>query len=522
MCGISSEDPYELKAITSDRIKEAAQTDPECIELTRLIHDGFPNDQSSMDAKLQPYWKLRHELYNIDGVTIFNGRVVVPASLRKEVLECLHSAHQGVVGMKARALTSVYWPGLSNAIANRRQQCKTCNTIAPSQPREPLTPSPAPAFPFEKTVADYFSLKGRTFLVYADRYTGWVTVARCNTNELNADHLKRELRTLFGMFGAPEELATDGGQPFASYCIQQFLDDWGVKWRQSSAYYPQSNGRAELAVKTAKRILYDNTKPNGDLNTDKVARALLQYRNTPIQDLNISPAQLLYGRTLRDHLPSMSEALRIRPEWSRLAEDRERALAKRHIMNMERYDEHTKTLPPLHKGDTVFLQNQSGPHPKRWDKTGLITEVRDHQQYVIRLHGTGRCTLRNRRFLRRCDPFCSDKPSIRWSPKCSPSHDVSEGGGALQQTPSAPSVDTSPIPNDPPECTLPEQSPDKSTPSSTSSTEPCSTSSCGDDTKKTAVFTSPPRRSKRIRKPRMELSLRFDGKHYDYCPPSHS
>ena len=195
------------------------------------------------------------------------------------------------------------------------------------------------------------------------------------------------------MYGAPTELATDGGQPFPSHDIQQFLCNWGVKWRQSSAYYPQSNGRAELAVKTAKRILQNNTASNGDLNTDNVARALLQYRNTPIQQLNVSPAQLLYGRTLRDHLPSMSDALRIRPEWHHLAEDRERALAKRHLTNIERYNEHTKALPELYIGDTVTVQNQTGPHPNRWDKTGTIVEVRDHGQYIVRLHGSGRCTL---------------------------------------------------------------------------------------------------------------------------------
>ena len=48
------------------------------------------------------------------------------------------------------------------------------------------------------------------------------------------------------------ELAIDGGLQFASHTTQQFLGNLGVKWRVSSAYYPQSNGQAELAVKTAK------------------------------------------------------------------------------------------------------------------------------------------------------------------------------------------------------------------------------------------------------------------------------
>ena len=48
---------------------------------------------------------------------MYDGRII-PPSLRKEVLECLHSAHQGTVGMKARARSSVYWPGMSNAITS--------------------------------------------------------------------------------------------------------------------------------------------------------------------------------------------------------------------------------------------------------------------------------------------------------------------------------------------------------------------------------------------------------------------
>ena len=36
-------------------------------------------------------------------------------------------------------------------------------------------------------------------------------------------------------------------------------------------------------------------------------------------------------------------------------------------------------------------------------------EVREHGRYIIRMDGSGRCTLRNRRFLRRCQPFSVDQ-----------------------------------------------------------------------------------------------------------------
>ena len=102
--------------------------------------------------------------------------------------------------------------------------------------------------------------------------------------------MKKHLRLLFSTYGVPRELAADGGPPFPSYDIQLFLKSWGVHYRQSSAYYAQSNGRAELAVKVAKRILLDNISPAGSIDNDKVARALLQHRNTPLKDIGLSSA----------------------------------------------------------------------------------------------------------------------------------------------------------------------------------------------------------------------------------------
>ena len=51
--------------------------------------------------------------------------------------------------------------------------------------------------------------------------------------------------------------------------------------------------------------------------------------------------------------------------------------------------------------DKVFVQNQTGPHPTKWDRSGVIVECRDHNQYLVKLVVTGRVALRNRQFLRR-------------------------------------------------------------------------------------------------------------------------
>ena len=76
----------------------------------------------------------------------------------------------------------------------------------------------------------------------------------------------------------------------------------------------------------------------------------------------------------------------------------------------ETWSEHTKQLPPLRVGDFVRIQNQIWHHPKKWDKTGTVIEVRQFNQYVVRVDGSGRVTLRNRKFFYKYAPVVPRQP----------------------------------------------------------------------------------------------------------------
>ena len=94
--------------------------------------------------------------------------------------------------------------------------------------------------------------------------------------------LREFLREQFAMFGVPDELASDDGPQFRAKEFEDFLRRWGVNHRTSSSYNPHSNLREETGVKTAKRMLLDNTRADGSPDWDKILQAMLQYRNTPI------------------------------------------------------------------------------------------------------------------------------------------------------------------------------------------------------------------------------------------------
>ena len=76
--------------------------------------------------------------------------------------------------------------------------------------------------------------------------------------------------------------------------------------------------------------------------------------------------------------------------WRESLQLREEVLRLRHMRHQEKRSEHTKTLPQLQVGDRVWIQNQTGPHPNKWDRTGIVIKVRQFHQYLIRIDGSGR------------------------------------------------------------------------------------------------------------------------------------
>ena len=388
-------DTPQFAAVTWERIREAGRKDKESTDLAAIISSGFPHNKKDLPDHLRSFWAMREQLYAVDGVPVqHDGRVLIPHSLRAEVLECLHSAHQGVTGMAAHAKKRFFWSGMDAAIRLTRAQCGHCNGIAPSQSQEPFVEPTTPEFPFQETATDLFHLQGHKFIVYVDRFTAWVEIRKCKHTD--AVTVCKYLRLWYTTFGIPQEQASDGGPPYDSNAYKNFLVKWGVKHRLSSAHFPQSNGRAELGVKSAKRLLAANIDSSGSLDTDAVSKALMTYRNTPLQDSDMSPAELLFGRTLRDHLPLLVQKMPVLAKWEEIRKAREVVMAAKAAVRVHKSQNNHNSLPPLTPGQHVLIQNGEGRAPLRWDRSGMIVEVLPHRQYRVKVDGSGRPWLRNR------------------------------------------------------------------------------------------------------------------------------
>ena len=114
-----------LRSVTWDRVREATSSDVNMHTLEEMATDCIPDSKIEIPETNRDYHQYRQNITSTDGVILYNDRVVVPPSVRGEVLSTLHAAHQGISMVIARAESSVFWPGISAASVPLE---KTANT----------------------------------------------------------------------------------------------------------------------------------------------------------------------------------------------------------------------------------------------------------------------------------------------------------------------------------------------------------------------------------------------------------
>ena len=56
------------------------------------------------------------ELTIQDGLILKGDRIIVPSTMRKEILSLIHHGHQGIETIKNRARSAVYWPNINKQL----------------------------------------------------------------------------------------------------------------------------------------------------------------------------------------------------------------------------------------------------------------------------------------------------------------------------------------------------------------------------------------------------------------------
>ena len=169
------------------------------------------------------------------------NRIVIPASLRLEMLDRIHTGHQGISKCREQARQSVWWPGLSRQLEELVKNCSTCRKFT-TQRSETLIPTALPELPWQRVRTDLFELKGHTYLLIVDYYSRYIEVARMNRT--TAEDVILLTKGIFARHGIPEVVVSDNGPQYSSEAYAEFARHYQFEHVTSSPRYPQSNGEA--------------------------------------------------------------------------------------------------------------------------------------------------------------------------------------------------------------------------------------------------------------------------------------
>ena len=327
------------------------QKDEVLQNVIKFIQMGWPESKSEVPDMIKPYFYFREELSVVNGIVFKNSCIVVPESLKKEMLSKIHYSHLGMEKCKHRARELLFWPGMSKDIENLVKNCATCLSFQNANIKEPLMPKEIPNRPWETIGVDLFYFHGKEYLLVIDYFSKIVEVELLT--DTSSGKVINALKAMFSRYGIPEIVYSDNGPQFSCRKFKNFAKEWYFLHKTSSPLYAQSNGMVERHIQTIKKILNKALHDNKDVHL-----TLLEYKNMPISDELPSPAEIMFGRKLKGILPHIynnvpENYLKVRQQ-----------LQDKQNYEKAYYDRGAKHLEPLHNQDKVFIHGEKKPYEK--------------------------------------------------------------------------------------------------------------------------------------------------------------
>lgn len=140
-------------------------------------------------------------------------------------------------------------------------------------------------------------------LVLIDYYSRYqeIKFLKTTTSSVIINHLS----DMFSRLGFPKSLRADNGRQFVSNEFKQFCRKHNIKLIQTPPYWPQANGEVENANRSILKRL-QIAHANDKNYQAEIQKFLLMYNVTPHGTTGKSPSELLFGRNIRDKIPSSS------------------------------------------------------------------------------------------------------------------------------------------------------------------------------------------------------------------------
>ena len=292
------------KTLKFHEIREAIQND----QILAKVCDAVNNNRWRFyknDIHMKPYDVLRKELIFHDNVILRKQKLVIPHCLRRSVLRLAREGHIDVVKCKVKLRCKVWWPHIDSETSSFISECHLWQTTLGHHQPVLMMPIPIPESPWLSVAADLccpFPTE-ETLLILVDYYSlfPFAEILKSTTYAT----IISKLFKIFSVHGLPEALTSDNGGQFKSNEIEYFLKINGITHTRTTPLWPQANGQVERINRVIKKAIQSaiNEGRNWQHELDIF---LLSYRNTPHCTTGEPPSFLLFSRTVRDKLPTVS------------------------------------------------------------------------------------------------------------------------------------------------------------------------------------------------------------------------
>ena len=103
----------------------------------------------------------------------------------------------------------------------------------------------------------------------------------------------------FARYSVPDIVVSDGGPQYTSTSFKCFSDSWQFKHAITSPGNSKANGAAEAATKSVKKLMRKYISAHEDPYL-----GLLNLWNIPVEGINLSPTELMFGHQTKSTLPT--------------------------------------------------------------------------------------------------------------------------------------------------------------------------------------------------------------------------
>lgn len=238
-----------------DRIWSATQEDEQLQSVQKLIKDGWTERVTSITNSAKDYYTMKHSLSLCEGLVTVGCRIVIPQSMRQEILERLHDGHQRLSKCRERAKEAVWWPNISADIKQRVETCHFCQLNKRAQRKEPLQPTLLPERPWQEIATDLCEYKGKQYIVISDYYSHYLEILHLPST--TTDQVVKLLKATYARFGIPDKIVSDKCPQFTSETWKDFCRKYDIVHVISSPHNPQ--GKLQNASTVSINVLQSDT-----------------------------------------------------------------------------------------------------------------------------------------------------------------------------------------------------------------------------------------------------------------------